>query len=66
MQCIVVQGLPVIHTVQQINKCSIFIYIQWRAQASGGAGVKWRYKGTIADPGVGGWIGLGDEFGPPR
>ncbi len=29
---------------------------QWRAQASGGAGAgaKWHYKGTIADPGGGG------------
>ncbi len=26
--------------------------IQWRAQASGGAGAKWRYEGTIADRGV--------------
>ncbi len=26
---------------------------QWRAQASGGAGAKWRYEGTIADPGGG-------------
>ncbi len=26
---------------------------QWRAQASGGAGAKWHYEGTIADPGGG-------------
>ncbi len=25
--------------------------MQWRAQASGGAGAKWHYEGTIADPG---------------
>ncbi len=30
---------------------------QWRAQASGGAGSKWHYEGTIADRGV---------PGPPR
>ncbi len=28
--------------------------IQWRAQASGAAGAKWRYEGTIADWGV--WL----------
>ncbi len=28
--------------------------MQWRAQASGGAGAKWRYEGTIADRG---WVG---------
>ncbi len=27
---------------------------QWRAQASGGAGAKWRYEGTIVDRGGGG------------
>ncbi len=33
-----------------------YIYVQWRAQASGGAGAKWRYEGTIVDPGRGGGI----------
>ncbi len=36
------------------------IGMQWRAQASGGAGAKWRYEGTIVD---GGW-GTGEGLFP--